>query len=206
MGGGFFRKTGVMLAAAAIGLASPAAAQFSNAYEFLKAVKDRDGAAATKLLNEPGSTIVNTKDVTTGETALHYAVERRDELWTRFLLDKGANPNAADRNGVTPLSIAASLGFAEGVTLLLAKGARIDVTNGAGETPLVSAVHRRDMAVVRLLIKNGADPDRTDNSGRSARDYAALMGASSAMLSEIDRGVAERKSAGAPQETYGPGA
>ncbi len=204
MRSGFIRRSGLVLAAIACALAAPAAAQFSDSYNFLKAVRERDGTAATKVLNEPGSTIVNTRDLTTGETALHIVVQRRDDLWTKFLLERGADPNIADKNGVTPLTLAASLGFVEGAERLLKAGARVDVGNAAGETPLISAVHRRDMAVIRLLLKNGANPDKTDNSGRSARDYATLMGPSGGVLQEIDRAEAERKDAGADPGTYGP--
>ncbi|MCT2557407.1 ankyrin repeat domain-containing protein [Tsuneonella sp. YG55] len=205
MRSGVIRKAGLVLAAFACALAAPAAAQFSDSYNFLKAVKERDGNEATKFLNQPGTTIVNTRDLSNGETALHIVIQRRDDLWARFLLERGANPNIADRSGVTPLALAASLGFVEGVDRLLKAGARIDVSNAAGETPLISAVHRRDFAIVRLLLKNGADPDRTDNSGRSARDYATLMGAAGGVLQEIERAEAERKEAGADQGTYGPG-
>ena len=45
-----------------------------------------------------------------------------------------------------------------------------------------------------MLIEKGADADRTDNSGRSARDYAVLLGARSNMLDEIERAEAERAS------------
>lgn len=206
MRGGVIRKAGLALAVIVAGLAAPAAAQFSDSYNFLKAVRERDGTEATKFLNEPGSTIVNTRDRTTNETALHIVVQRRDELWTKFLLDRGANPNAADRNGATPLTIAASLGFVEGVERLVKAGARVDVANAAGETPLISAVHRRDSAIVRLLLKSGANADRTDNSGRSARDYATLMGPSAGVLAEIQRAEAERKAAGEDKGAYGPGA
>ncbi|ANY21420.1 Ankyrin repeats (3 copies) [Tsuneonella dongtanensis] len=205
---GVIRKAGLALALALAvsGVAAPASAQFSDSYNFLKAVKERDGTEATKFLNEPGTTIVNTRDLTNGETALHYVVQRRDELWTKFLLERGANPNIADKNGVTPLTIAASLGFVEGVERLVKAGGRIDTTNAAGETPLIAAVHRRDMAIVRLLLKHGASADRTDNSGRSARDYATLMGPSAGVLSEIERAETERKAKGADKGTYGPGA
>ena len=42
---------------------------------------------------------------------------------------------------------------------------------------------------------------RADNSGRTARDYAKLMGARSNMLDEIERAEAER---GEQTEAYGP--
>lgn len=206
MYGGVIRKAGLALALVASGLSAPATAQYSDSYNFLKAVKERDGTVATKFLNEPGSTIVNARDLASGETALHYVVQRRDELWTNFLLDRGANPNLADKRGITPLTIAASLGFVEGVERLVKAGGRIDTTNASGETPLIAAVHRRDMAVIRLLLKHGASLDRADNSGRTARDYAALMGPSAGVIQEIERAESERKSKGTDQGTYGPGA
>ena len=92
----------------------------------------------------------------------------------------------------------------EGVELLLKRGARVDVVNASGETPLISAVHRRDTAMIRLLLQNGASADRTDSSGRSARDYAMLMGGAAGVSSEIERAEAERKAA-PKQDAYGPG-
>lgn len=206
MRGAVIRKAGLWLALVAAALSAPAAAQQSDSYNFLKAVRERDGTEATKFLNEPGTTVIHARDRSTNESALHIVVQRRDELWTKFLLDRGANPNSADRNGVTPVSLAASLGFVEGLERLLKAGGRVDVSNASGETPLISAIHRRDIAIIRLLLKNGASPDRTDNSGRSARDYAALMGPSSGVLAEIDRVEAERTAAGGDKGTYGPGA
>ena len=198
------RKAGWWAAFAASALAVPAAAQmFSEGYEFLKAVKDRDGTAATNALNQPGSVLVNARDIASGETALHIVVQRRDLVWLRFLLQKGANPNIAAKNGVTPLVLATNLGFNDGVEALVDGGARIDVTNAAGETPLIAAVHRRDTALVRLLLAKGANADRTDNSGRSARDYASLMNANGPLMAEFARADAERGGAGADQ-SYGP--
>jgi len=204
MPGVVFRRLALMVAAGLALAVAPAAAQFTEGYNFLKAVKERDGTKATEFLDEPGSTLVNTRDQTTGESALHIVVQRRDEMWTRFLLARGANANAVDKHGNTPLAIAASLGFVEGVEQLLKRGARVDVANAAGETPLISAVHRRDTAMIRLLLKNGASADRTDNSGRSARDYAMLMGGAAGVSAEIERAEAERKTAPS-QEAYGPG-
>lgn len=184
--------------------ATPVAAQmFSEGYEFLKAVKDRDGDAATEALNQPGTTIVNTRDLTTGETALHIVTARRDVLWIRFLTQRGANPNIRDKKGVSPLQMAVTLGFTDGVEALIKAGAEVEVTDGAGETPLIAAVHRRDAGLVRLLLEKGANPDRADNSGRSARDYARLMSAANTIQAEFDRADAAREAKGTSGD-YGP--
>jgi len=181
----------------------PAQAQFSDSYKFLEAVRKKEGDKVTEALNEPGTQIVNTKDYTTGQTGLHIVVARRDLVWVQFLIAKGANVNARDNRGVTPLVQASELGFLEGVDELIKSGARVDEANNTGETPLISAVHRKDLALVRLLIKAGANPDRPDNSGRSARDYAALDGKNSPVLGEIERAAKDAKAAG-PKKTYGP--
>jgi ankyrin repeat protein len=166
------RLLGALLALAAL---SPtvALAQFSDNYNFLKAVKDRDGDKATKLLEKPGSTVVNSRDVTSGETALHIAVARHDSTWLNFLLSKGANPNLADNGGNTPLMGAVQVRFEDAAQLLIAHGAQVDKPNDSGETPLIRAVQLRDVAMVRLLATNGANADKRDSiAGMSARDYA----------------------------------
>jgi ankyrin repeat protein len=159
----------------ALALLSPVAAQaqFSDNYSFLKAVKDADGQKVTDLLQKPGSTVVNSRDVTTGETALHIVIARRDATWLAFMLAKGANPNLTDNAGNPPLMKAVQGRFEEGVRTLIAHGAQVDKTNGSGETPLIRAVQLRDLGLVRLLVAQGANPDKRDSiAGMSARDYA----------------------------------
>ena len=162
-------------AALALTLLSPIAAQaqFSDSYNFLKAVKDADGQKVTDLIQKPGSTVINSRDVTSGETALHLVIARRDNTWLSFLLAKGANPNLADNRGNTPLMNAVQARFEDGVRTLLSGGAQIDKTNGSGETPLIRAVQIRDIGLVRLLVAQGANADKRDTiAGMSARDYA----------------------------------
>ena len=147
-------------------------AQFSDSYNFLKAVKDRDGSETTKILGKPGN-IVNTHDSSSGETVLHILAHDRDLTWMGFMLAKGAKPDERDNRGDTPLGIATQLNWTEGVELLLKYGASIDLANSNGETPLIIATHNDDVALVRLLLEMGANPDKTDHiSGTSARTYA----------------------------------
>jgi ankyrin repeat protein len=68
-----------------------------------------------------------------------------------LLLDAGANIEAVDREGNTPLHEAAAVGSRRAVELLLARGARRQVKNRAGKTPLSLARARNDADVVQLL-------------------------------------------------------
>ena len=198
------RSVLVALLAGVVLTASPAQAQFSAGWKFLEAVRKKDGTKVEEALNEPGSTIVNTRDVTTGRTALHIVTERRDLTWMSFLIGRGANVNMRDAQGVTPLQLASNLGFIEGIELLVQSKARVDDPNDAGETPLISAVHRRNTAMARLLLQAGADPDRKDNSGRSARDYATLDGAAGGMLAEIQASAKPASQRPGSGRVYGP--
>nr|WP_231730173.1 ankyrin repeat domain-containing protein [Novosphingobium sp. Fuku2-ISO-50] len=200
------RWTGALAGAMLVALAAPmpAAAQFSESYKFLDAIRKKDGDVVNDMLNKPSTQIVNTRDITTGETALHIVTARRDIMWMQFIVGKGANVNARNVKGETPLEIAAELGFVEGVDFLISTGARVDETNNTGSTPLIDAVSRRDLAVVRSLLKAGANPDRPDNSGRSARDYAKLDGKESPVLAEIESFTRDHGGANAAHKTYGP--
>ena len=188
---------------AAMFAAAPAGAQlYSDGYKFLKAVQDRNQAEVNQLLQK-NSTLIDARDLSSGRTALHIAAQNREFSWLSFLLGKGANPNIADKSGVTPLMLATQLGFADAVNALAQSGARVDTPNNTGETPLITAVHRRDIPTLRVLLLAGANPDRTDNSGRSARDYAALAGPGNQILAEIER-LGNSSSGSQSQQTYGP--
>jgi ankyrin repeat protein len=168
------RFVGGFVAAAALAtLAAPVGAQsFSDSYTFLKAVRDRNGEKVMSVLSEPGTIAINAKDPSTGDTALHILVKGRDENWLGFILSKGARPDGQNREGMTPLAIAAQIGWVEGAQALLASRANVDIPNSRGQTPLILAVQNRDVVMTRLLLSKGANPNRNDLSGYSALDYA----------------------------------
>lgn len=188
-------------AAAALLVAPPVSAQrFSDGYKFLQAVEKGDVETVKDLVNK-NATVIDSRDVTDGHTALHTAVKRRDSVWLRYLLTYRANPNLADKEGVTPLMLASQLGYVEGIGILAAKGAKVDTANDAGETPLILAVHRRDLPMVKILLAGGANPDRSDNSGRTARDYAKLEGVGQALDEFAKNDKSKTKKSG---QIYGP--
>jgi ankyrin repeat protein len=161
------------LAASLLAVGVPVAAQFTSAgTDFVEAVRKSDGDKVTQLLRAHPTGLLDARDGD-GNTALIISILRRDEQWTGFLLNQGADPNLAGRGGDTPLIAASRAGFDTGVEWLLSMGARIDGTNRMGETALIAAVQGRQLPIVRLLMTAGANPDRTDSAqGYSARDYA----------------------------------
>ena len=155
--------------------AAPASAQqFSDSYNFLHAIRETDGTKVNKYLENKSLRIVNAKDRSTGEGALHIVTRRSDSTYLRVLLQQDdINPNLQDNRGNTPLIIAAERGWGDGVQILLKYGANVNTANTSGETPLIRAVQVHDIDVARQLLAAGANPDRTDNvTGKSARDYA----------------------------------
>ena len=176
------------LAAFAV-VATPLAAQsFSDGFTFLKAVRERNGGKAQEILSNPASTVVNHRDPSSGEAALHILVRGRDAGWLAFMLGRGARPDIQTNDGTTPLMLAAQIGWREGAEQLLGRRANPNLGNSRGETPLMFAVQRRDVAMVRLLLSNRADPNQTDHiSGNSAIDYARQDSRAAMVLRELER-------------------
>jgi uncharacterized protein len=170
-----FRAYFAAAAAALVVAAVPAAAQqFSESYEFLEAVRKADGSKVNTFLENKGLRIVNAKDRSSGEGALHIVTKRRDRTYLIVLLGQSdINPNLQDRAGETPLLSAVGAGWEEGVSRLLKARANINLANSGGETPLIRAVLLHNEPIVRQLLEAGANPDLADyRGGMSARDYA----------------------------------
>lgn len=177
-------------------LAAPAAAQFSDSYKFLQAVRKQDGETVVKYVEAPGTTLVNTRDGNTGETALLITIAREDPVWTRYLLGHGARTDLAGKDGRFPLMLAVEKRFIEGIEILLDAKADVNQANRAGETALIRAVQLRNLAVIRLLMNAGADPGKPDAlAGMSARDYAVRDGRDTGILAILDEKKGPAKSA-----------
>src|SRR6266542_1795590 len=111
-----------------------------------------DEATAARLIGEDPS-IIESGGSSTG--VLHLMAKRGDARAVKWLLDRGANPNALWSHwdaAVTPLHLAASQGHADIVDLLLASGADSSIRDSKHDSDAIGwAEHFGQRDIVRIL-------------------------------------------------------
>src|SRR5262249_14697787 len=107
-----------------------------------------------------------------GTTALHWASYRDDVESADLLIRAGANVNAANDLGATPLWTASLNASAPMVKRLLDAGANPNTALLAGETPLMVASRSGNPAVVEQLIAKGATVNARGMRGQTALMWA----------------------------------
>jgi ankyrin repeat protein len=113
------------------------------------------------------------------DAAALIAAARHGDLETCLMLVQcGADVNAADAEGLTPLIAAAGHGHLETCLMLVQCGADVNAADAQGQTPLIAAAKRGDTATVRmLLLKCRADFNADDD--KVATLMLAFLGVSS---------------------------
>jgi ankyrin repeat protein len=106
------------------------------------------------------------------EVSLYVAACDGDITKTKKLLMLGANVNATDVRGYSPLMVAESCttrpGRPELVELLIANGAAVNLQARDGCTALMYAAKNGDTQAVKALLKSGASVNIADNEGQTA--------------------------------------
>jgi ankyrin repeat protein len=121
-----------------------------------------------------------------GTTALHWAAYRDDLESAELLLAAGANVNAANDLGATPLWNASTNAAAVAKRLLEA-GANPTLALLAGETPLMAAARAGQAEVAALLLAKGANAN-----ARGPRGQTALMWAVSGRHPQVVKALVGR--------------
>ena len=101
------------------------------------------------------------------------AAMAEDRAEIDHLLARGANPNARDAGGCTPLHYAAwNNPAAEAVKALLDAGADPEACDGYGQKPLDYAISAVNAAFIEAALDAGADPAGSGEAVEDARDTA----------------------------------
>ncbi|RYP21555.1 hypothetical protein DL765_002191 [Monosporascus sp. GIB2] len=111
------------------------------------------------------------------------------EAVSKLLLDKGADIEAKDEYGRTPLLLAALFKYEAVVRLLLDKGADIEAQDQSGLTPLLLAASHGHKTIVELLLDRGANIEAKDESGWTPLFLAILNGHKTVVELLLDRGA-----------------
>lgn len=125
-------------------------------------------------------------------TALHNAAAQGHKRIVLRLLELGANVNAADWHGVTPLLTAVHGGHFEIVQILLQAGADPNQRPKAATTALIAAVWQGNEQLLDLLLQAGANPALPDVFDVSPLNAAQLAGRAK-LAARIDAELAGKK-------------
>lgn len=114
-------------------------------------------AVAEVLVANKADLEIRNSDQNGEATALHLAAGAGQTTLAEFLITKGANVNALDKNGQTPLLHAAMSGHAATVKALLAAKAAPNTVSSLGRTALSQAAAKGYLDVVKALLEAKAD-------------------------------------------------
>lgn len=170
-----------------------------GAWLYNSLVRGRLGIVA-EILENPNLN-VNWKDEQSGLTILMQTVLHRYELMIQHLLAAGANVNAKDKEGWTPLMFAANKGYPEIAKILITAGADVNAKDKDGNTALMRASSSGSTETVRLLLAAGADVNEKNDAGvtalmrarAEARDYTQRANKYNAVIKLLEEAEKAQK-------------
>lgn len=124
------------------------------------------------LVNHPE--VINIKETTNGNVALHVASSRGNPSMVSLLLSKGANPDIQDIFGNTALHYAADKRHLHVAEVLINHRADVNKADFRGNTPLHVACSHNNSALVKLLLLHNANPEVSDLANLRPIDKATV--------------------------------
>jgi ankyrin repeat protein len=123
-----------------------------------------------------------------GRNAAWYAAQKGDVSLLGWLFDQGAKFDLADKQGVTPIHIAALSRQVTSLKFILSKIELVDVPAERGTTPLMLAAYSGCDQCVDTLIRKKADVTFKNIDGDTALMFAVRGGNSQIAQSLLDAG------------------
>ncbi len=137
--------------------------------EFSDAVIYGDFEKVKEMLKEDKA-FIHAKDKY-GFTALHNAMSEEQFAIVAYLITLGADVNAQNDEGISPLHLAC---YVENAELLVKGGADINLTDIRGNTPLHTLISDGEerLELIAYLLSIGANKALANNAGQSPLDFA----------------------------------
>lgn len=111
------------------------------------------------LLSSIPASALDTLRADNGQTALEIAVDLKDLLAIKLLVEHGVDPSNASPDFPLAIHVAAERGDMQLTQLLISRGVDLNASPDGGDTPLILAAWRGHLAIVKLLVGNGARLD-----------------------------------------------
>ncbi|XP_053380185.1 ankyrin-1-like [Mercenaria mercenaria] len=147
--------------------------------ELFKKIRKGEIKEVKQMLDEPSITLNSTdKD---GNNPLHVAIDAKGKAWSLFklLLGKSSETNTINmknKEGFTPLHLAAIHNNDEIAVQLIEKQADMNKKDNDGLTPILTAASCDSSEVIEVLLQNGANLEDKDHQGNTIVHLATENG------------------------------
>lgn len=140
----------------------------------VRAAQSDDLEAVKQLLASRPN--VNARDEHSDSTPLEHAVLNANREMIQLLIWAGADVNARDGSGRTPLMMLGDKITSDAVWDLINAGAKVNLRDEDGDTALIEAAGSNNLEVLRALLDAGAKVNTKNNDGETSLMHAASEG------------------------------